>query len=62
MKIAKKLKEARKRAKLTQAEAAKLIGISPRTYWAWEAGKSQPPTVEETGDAIVKRLQKLRTK
>ena len=61
MKIAEKLKQARKRAKLTQAAAAKLVGVSARLYWAWEAGKSQPPTTEQTGDAIVARLEKLTT-
>lgn len=36
------LKEARKNARYTQKEAAKLLGVSVPTLWNWEHGASEP--------------------
>lgn len=36
------LAAARLNAGYTQREAAKKLGISPKTLWKWENGKSQP--------------------
>lgn len=45
--IATQLKAARARLGLTQAEAAKVVGISPRTLWQWESGKPLKITPEQ---------------
>lgn len=37
-----KLKEYREKAKLSQRDIAKLLGISQASYWEWESGKSFP--------------------
>jgi len=36
------LKEARIKARYTQKEAAKLLGVSVPTLWNWENGTSEP--------------------
>ncbi len=40
------IKEARLQSKLTQAEAAKLLGVSKRTIEEWEAGNRKPKMPE----------------
>ena len=42
MSIIEKLKESRKRARLTQAELASIIGVQANTVWRWEKGKASP--------------------
>lgn len=37
-----KIREHRELLKLTQIEAATLVGVSPRTWQNWEAGESFP--------------------
>jgi transcriptional regulator with XRE-family HTH domain len=49
------LKEARIRAKLTQDEAARLVGVKERTWGSWERGTHDP--TEENLRAIVSQLQ-----
>lgn len=36
------LKAARVNSKLNQSEAAKMLGVSSKTLWNWENGKSFP--------------------
>ena len=38
----KSIKAQRKRLLLSQADLAKLLGVSPNTVWHWEAGKMKP--------------------
>lgn len=42
------IKEARAKSGLSQAEAAKYIGVPKRTLEDWEAGKRTPPAYVET--------------
>lgn len=49
-----KIKAARLRLGLTQAEAAAVCGVSPRAYWQWEAGKS---TLEVALEGALERLR-----
>lgn len=49
------LRAARKRAQLTQDEAARLVGVKERTWGAWERGAFSPS--EEHLRAIVEKLQ-----
>lgn len=37
-----RIREARVRAGMTQAEVAKLVGVSPHAVWAWEHGRAKP--------------------
>ena len=43
MSFARDLRAARKAARLTQADAAKLCGVGKRTFEKWEAGELAPP-------------------
>ena len=43
MSFARDLRAARKAAKLTQADAAKVCGVGKRTFEKWEAGELSPP-------------------
>ena len=43
MSFARDLRAARKAARLTQADAAKICGIGKRTFEKWEAGELAPP-------------------
>lgn len=36
------LQKLRQKSKLTQNEVANRMGISPRTYWDWEKGNTEP--------------------
>ena len=54
MTLSAKLKAARLRLGLTQAEAAAVCGVSPRAYWQWEAGKS---TLDVTLEGALVRLR-----
>jgi len=57
MTFAEQLKAERGRIGLTQAEAAALLEISPRTLWTWEKGE-EPTTIEREGAiAILKRTK-----
>jgi putative transcriptional regulator len=42
MNIAAQIKNARRRAKLSQAEAAQAWGVNPRTLQDWEQGRTLP--------------------
>lgn len=54
-----KIKEARIKAKLTQAEMAKRLEIPKRTIEDWDTGKSSPPTyVERLVIAELERIAK----
>ena len=37
-----RIKEARLKAGLTQAELAKLLDVDPHTVWYWESGRMKP--------------------
>jgi transcriptional regulator with XRE-family HTH domain len=56
-----KLKEIRKKKKMSQNEIAKLIGISPRTYLSIENGDSTPSysTIKKISDALNISLDEL---
>lgn len=56
MSISEQLKAARARLGLTQAEAAKVVGVSPRTIWQWESGRPLSITPEEA----LRKLQKRK--
>jgi transcriptional regulator with XRE-family HTH domain len=57
--FAKKLVRARKRAHLTQAQAAKLVGVIPNTFARWERGERIPPSEAEilTRERILRILR-----
>lgn len=40
--FAEQIKRERRRLRLSQARAAELLGVSPRTLWDWEHGKKAP--------------------
>ena len=40
--IGARIREARMKAGLTQAEVAKLLGVSPHSVWSWESGRLKP--------------------
>lgn len=50
----------RDRLRLTQAEMAKLLDVSPRCYWQWEHAKGKAPTVAMEG--AIERLRVAVTK
>lgn len=50
--------DARKQSGLTQSQAAKVCGVSPRTVWQWEQGKS---TLAVTLEGAIARLKKQPT-
>lgn len=56
MSFADQLKKERERLGITQAQAASLLGVPDRTYWEWEAGKTEPYAITQEG-----ALQRLRT-
>lgn len=60
--FAKQLRTLRKQAGLTQAQAAALIGVSPRQLWGYEAGTVHPPTHKDTDAGIIELFQKLTKK
>ena len=37
-----RIREARTKVGLTQAEVARLLGVSTHSVWSWESGKTQP--------------------
>lgn len=49
MKFSEQLKSARKRLGFTQSEAAAILEIPARTYWEWEAGKTEPHKITQEG-------------
>lgn len=51
------LKAARKIHRLTQAETAKALDLSPRTYWEYESGAVTPPSIAQEG--ALARLSQL---
>lgn len=52
------IKENRKRLKLTLAQAAALLDVSPRVYWDWEHGKTKPYAITQEG--AIARLVKMK--
>ena len=56
MNISDQLKEARARLGLTQAEAAKVVGVSPRTIWQWESGRP----ISITPEQALRKLQRRK--
>lgn len=56
MKFSAQLRNARKKAGLTIAEASAFVGTSPRTWAYWEAGEKTPPTQTE----VITRERVLR--
>ena len=40
--IGNRIKEARVKAGMTQAEVANLVGVSPHAVWSWESGRAKP--------------------
>jgi transcriptional regulator with XRE-family HTH domain len=57
--FAQQLKAERKRLGLTQADAAKLLDVSPRAIWKWEHG-NEPLAV--TAEGVLARLKKAKAK
>lgn len=56
------LRAARKAARLTQADAAKLCGVSKRTLEKWEAGELSPPpeALAITRERVLARLTEAK--
>lgn len=53
--------QARREARLSQIEAAKVLGVSRRTYQRWEAGETQPPGwAIKTAAEILRQLASAR--
>ena len=52
MTFAKDIKAAREAARLTQAEAAGLFGISPKKLWNWEQQNGKEPSRAEQVGAL----------
>jgi DNA-binding XRE family transcriptional regulator len=46
------------RGKLTQKEAASILGVSRRTYEAWEQGKTEPSAAPSMSE-IEKRMKEM---
>lgn len=59
MTFAEQLKSERERLGLTQAEAADLVGVSPRAIWKWEHG-DEPLAV--TAEGVLARLKRAKAK
>lgn len=57
MSFAENLKSERKRLGLTQAEAAALLGVSPRAVWQWEQGEEPLQVTQEGAIARLKRAK-----
>ena len=57
--FAAQLKAERQRLGLTQAEAARLLQISPRALWQWEHGEEPMPVTRE---GALARLRKTKSK
>jgi len=55
------IRAARAAAGLTLPQAARLIGVSPRTWSHWEAGKRLPPA-ERDAITLERVIAKLRRK
>lgn len=53
----KKLKELRKAAGLSQAELAKILGISPKNISHYETGRAKPP-----GDTLLAYMIQLNAR
>ncbi len=58
--FADKVRAARKRAGLTQAQAAEILEIIPNTLARWERGERTPPRESEiiTQEEVLRGLQK----
>lgn len=53
----------RVRAGLTQAQAAAIFGVAPRTLRGWEIGDSTPPMVTQRGALVMlQEVQESRQK
>ena len=50
-----RIKEARQKVGLTQAEVSKLLEVDPHTVWYWESGRMKP-----SADNLVKLAYQLR--
>lgn len=59
MTFAESLKAQRERLRLTQAEAATLLDVSPRAIWQWEQGQ-KPLAV--TAEGVIARLKRAKAK
>ena len=62
MTFAEQLKTQRKRIGLKQADLAALLEVPARTYWEWEAGKTEPHVVCQEGALARLRKTKERRK
>ena len=62
MSFASQLKKAREKADLSIADAAKVRGVSPRTWAYWEAGLRLPPAERDaiTRERLLASLTKER--
>ena len=60
--FAEQLKTERQRIGLSQADLAALLDVPARTYWEWEAGKTEPHVVCQEGALARLRKTKKRTK
>ena len=59
MNFCEQLKVELERLNVTQAEGAKIIGVSPRAVWKWLHGQ-EPLAV--TAEGVITRLKKSRAK
>jgi transcriptional regulator with XRE-family HTH domain len=55
-----RLKELREKAKLTAEQAAERMGITEKTVFHWEAGRSSPHVSEFPKIAAVYKLKKTK--
>lgn len=62
MSFAEQLKAERQRIGLNQADLAAVLEVPPRTYWEWEAGKTEPHLVCQEGALARLRKTKKRRK
>jgi len=60
MTFAEYLKTERKRLRLSQAELAALLDVSPRAVWKWETGEGEPLALTQEGAKA--RLKKAKPK
>lgn len=54
MRFSQKLKDEQKRLVISQAEMARILGVSPRSVWQWISDKASP--LEVTQEGVMARL------
>jgi len=54
MDTSERIRKAREAAGISQAQLARMVGVSPSTPYRWEAGRSRPQT-----EAVKERLSRV---